>query len=177
MPRAPILVGPHCYGFDPGARSIAFAGVDINCEVIHAGYEKWDGSLDEALHKAQDYILAQGLGMMDYAVVEVPRIYQGRTSEKDQNDVVDVAVMAGAIIETCRFNHAAVYRVHPHAWKGNLPKKIHHTRIKERLSKHSLDVVNRAMLLIDSKLRHNVWDAVGLALHARDTFIRSCKNA
>jgi hypothetical protein len=94
------------------------------------------------------------------AVVELPQVYN-RRGAGDPNDLIAVAVTVGRIAQAlgpltpCEF-------VHPHDWKGSVPKKVMLGRIEKRLDENELLVLNRADVI--PSLRHNVLDAIGIGL-------------
>jgi hypothetical protein len=81
-------------------------------------------------------------------VVEKPQVYAQRKQEGDPNDLVNVAVLAGAVLGYTRA--ALTLDPLPHDWKGGVPKKIHHARLKQRFpwatgSNHALDALGLAL--------------------------------
>ena len=56
--------------------------------------------------------------------------------------------------------------VSPAAWKGQVPKKIHHPRILRSLSEVEREIVLDVLDLLPASTRHNVLDAVGIGLWA-----------
>jgi hypothetical protein len=94
-------------------------------------------------------------------VVEMPQIYKTAQQEGDQNDLVALAGVTSAL---CTLVFASTARiVYPRQWKGTLEKAAMVERIKGRLSpeEHS-----RVHLPTAASLQHNVWDGIGIGLHA-----------
>ena len=69
-----------------------------------------------------------------------------RVAEKDIKTLQAVGRILGS-----------VERYKPREWKGNVPKEVHHARLRQVLSTDEL-------LLIDGT--HDAWDAVGIGLFA-----------
>lgn len=98
-----------------------------------------------------------GLGS-PICVIELPRVYPGARQKGDQNDLIELAAVVGAIVAMLDVLTAVMY---PYEWKGQVPKKIHHERAKKRLSAEELSTVT---LPSAKGLQHNVYDAIALGL-------------
>jgi len=96
-------------------------------------------------------------------VVEKPRIYDRRRWKGDPNDLIDVAVKAGASAHALSYS-SAVELVTPQEWKGQQPKNVNHAQTLVRLISEELEVLNKAKEKISLKKIHNVLDAVGIGL-------------
>src|SRR5574343_1281146 len=89
----------------------------------------------------------------DRGVIERPTVYS-KNSKGDPNDLIRVAIVAGAAAVRC----FSVRFVEPRTWKGQVPKAIHNRRVVETLSPAEL----AAIACIQPKsLQHNALDAVG----------------
>ena len=101
------------------------------------------------------------------AVIERPMIYPGGRQKARPADVIKLAVRAGEwggrISE--RFGIEPEY-VEPHTWKGTVPKEIHQARIWAKLDASERTVLDKAGSGIAPSKRHNIVDAVGLALYS-----------
>jgi hypothetical protein len=86
-------------------------------------------------------------------VLERPVIYP-HMSQKNPNDLIDVALTAGL----CQIVGREVVLYAPYAWKGQTPKKIHQERIKNLLSDEEQGKLGRYHAQSD------VLDAVGIGL-------------
>lgn len=98
-------------------------------------------------------------------IIEHPVYYGSKHEKGDPNDLLDVVAVGAAIaakayhpegkrqIVTTRF---------PRDWKGQVPKEIMTERIKASLTQEELDNV----IACRKDLLHNVYDAVGIGLHA-----------
>jgi hypothetical protein len=85
----------------------------------------------------------------DILVVEKPQVYEGRKSKGDPNDLVNLALVVGAVMATIP---AGIFLDPlPNAWKGAVPKHIHHRRIRRRvpgLPRCSMDAMDAVGLLL-----------------------------
>src|SRR5579872_885979 len=90
-------------------------------------------------------------------------------SKVDPNDIVKLAQDAGRWAG--RYDSVAVdtHFVLPAAWKGQVPKDIHHARVWAKLSTEEQEIVSRACRGMAVSKRHNVLDAVGLGVWVRIT--------
>lgn len=102
--------------------------------------------------------LDEGLELL----VERPQTYRGRASEGDANDLIAVAMVVGAVGALARFRAGNLSTMTPSQWKGQAPKRVTEARARDKLN---ADERARVLLPRAQKLRHNVWDAVGIGLH------------
>ncbi len=91
---------------------------------------------------------------LDLLIIERPKVYPG-VQREDPNDLIDVALMAGRMIE--RFPHSALRTPYPQDWKGQVPKEIHNRRVLKALTCTERKIVPN---------NHNAIDAAGLYLWA-----------
>lgn len=90
--------------------------------------------------------------------IECPQIYP-HGSKGDPNDLIKVAVMVGRYEQGALSSGADdVHLIHPHDWKGNVPKRV----TAERMFKKYPDLW-RMVSSVPAAKRHNVIDAVGIA--------------
>lgn len=94
--------------------------------------------------EAMGMVLRATLAGQPY-VTEHPQNYPGQTAKMKA-----VAMMR----EVLDHLHPAVARYHPGEWKGNIPKDVHHRRLK------AMDLFPLSLVEDDN----NAWDAVGLGL-------------
>ena len=97
--------------------------------------------------------------------IEGQQIYPSEKSEGDPNDMVKVAVvagaLAGALAYACAVSNTPKPRLAmplPREWKGSVPKDIHHKRLA-RDYPHWVEPVEADT---PKSLQNHVWDAVGL---------------
>lgn len=94
--------------------------------------------------------------LLDYVLIEKPQVY--RYGRGDPNDLVDVAIMCGRLAEMLRQSKVIDF-VFPRTWKGQVPKSIHQTRIKLKMTAQELKLLpTRKDDLKD------VLDAIGIGL-------------
>lgn len=93
-------------------------------------------------------------------IVEYPVLYPGDPyPTRKAKDLIAVAYNAGVLVGDLAQTGAKVVVVEPRAWKGSLPKIVHHLRIRSQ--------VPSAVALVEAikpkGMQHHVWDAVGLS--------------
>ncbi|WP_246137120.1 hypothetical protein [Myxococcus llanfairpwllgwyngyllgogerychwyrndrobwllllantysiliogogogochensis] len=95
-------------------------------------------------------------------VIEMPRVYSAAHQKGDQNDLIQLAGVVG-MLGGYLPNVASRRSVYPRDWKGTVDADAFIERIKQRLSpvEHL-----RVELPSATSLHHNVWDAIGIGLHA-----------
>lgn len=91
-------------------------------------------------------------------VVEVPQIYPGQQQKGNQNDLITLAVSVGRCIEIAKSCGFMTKLVKPREWKGQLPKDVCWSRVKDTLS---LEELARIPKLPKSRA-HNMHDAIGI---------------
>jgi Holliday junction resolvasome RuvABC endonuclease subunit len=101
---------------------------------------------------------------LDAVVIERPQVYVHSRAKGDPNDLITLALAAGAMIGAMRATRTKLIVVEykPAEWKGQVPKDVMTRRIKRSLTE---DEHERVRLPSASSLAHNVWDAVGIGLH------------
>lgn len=174
-------------GIDPGARSVGFGltrgrVVELGGAapgsrrfsnegtVLWGGYHL--GSRDDdpgAVATAFVAKLAQQIDpetrapyKPDTAVIEVPQTYNAGQQKGRQQDLISVALVAGAVAGALKqaFPSISILLVFPRDWKGTVDPDVFTERINGRLSaeeKARLDHVT-------ATYRHNMIDGVGLSL-------------
>lgn len=95
-------------------------------------------------------------------VIELPRVYAAAHQKGDQNDLIQLAGTVG-MLGGFLPGVSSRQSVYPRDWKGSLDADAFIERIKQRLdaAEHL-----RVELPSTSSLQHNVWDAIGIGLHA-----------
>lgn len=151
--------------FDPGVQNVAMcllkAGKVARLELIEAseGQQRMFAMVD-AVRRA---LPNQRPGKV---VIEWPEIYTSTSAWKgNPNNIRDLAAVAFGVACEVEYKYD-LYSVLalPRTWKGNLPKEVHHARILTGLSPAQRKAVNVALTKVAPSLRHNLWDALGLAL-------------
>ncbi len=148
----------NCLAFDPGKRAVGWAyffeGQLKDCGLIT---EDDSRSLFENLA-----IFAKQWDEWELnIVIEIPQVYRQSKWKGDPNDLIEVAVVSGAL-GLC-FAEKPTRFVKPHDWKGNVPKNIHNDRVLGRLSKPERQIFAEEKSFSKAQA-HNVVDAIGLGL-------------
>ena len=96
--------------------------------------------------------------------IERPQVYTVGKSKGDPDDLLELTGVVGAI---CYAHGGPVTAYRPREWKGQLPKEIHHNRIRKHLAAEGrLEATERLLAGVPPSLAHNVWDAIGLGRFA-----------
>jgi hypothetical protein len=95
----------------------------------------------------------------DRLFIEVPRVYPAARQKGDQNDLIALTLVVGAIVG--RFDGKAT-QYFPRDWKGTLNGDDFIKVIQGKLTPEERPSVT----LPAKSLQHNVWDAVGIGLKA-----------
>jgi hypothetical protein len=151
---------------DPGLRHCGVAVFDISRQLACAGLARnpvgtirgpmaWV-SMARAVH---EWLRTHGIEQADELVLEVPQSYRAPHQKGDQNDLIEVAGVVGALGNMPL--RCAVGFVTPRQWKGTLDGDLMLGRIRERLTPAELDRIDD----VPASLLHNVEDGVGIGLH------------
>lgn len=105
------------------------------------------------LHKALPSLVAWA----DVFAVEGQRIYQ--QTRANPMDLIRLAQVAGAAVGLCRSTN--VLMPEPAVWKGQLPKDVHHARVRkkcawdrwEKSNEHERDAVCLAVWRLEEEMR------------------------
>jgi hypothetical protein len=128
-----------------------------------------DCGLYRGKHLAETVEAIQAASVFDLEelVVERPQAYNALRSKADPNDLITLALVAGAAMGAHGWHRLRTPS--PAEWKGQTPKEIHQPRILAALEPAELAVLERVKA--PASLQHNVRDAVGLGLwaHGRRT--------
>ena len=137
---------------DPGTRCAGWALWDqrlVACGLVRSKRKSLG-------NRAND--LSRQLQPVDLVVVEIPRAYP-KNRKLSPNDLIDLAIVAGACARVGKESKLVL----PVEWKGQTPKDICHKRVMSRLSREELLIVKAGVEGVPKSLRHNVYDAVGIA--------------
>lgn len=74
------------------------------------------------------------------------------------NDLMGLAKRVGQWAQSLQANETVL--VHPHEWKGSVPKHVHNERVLDRLTPHERTLIPK----LPKVQLHNVIDAIGLFL-------------
>lgn len=154
------------FSVDPGCRGCGAAlwaeGKLLSAEYIPNPMLKGLG-VDSARHMAEALCcwvapLVEG----DSVVLEVPRVYPARFQKGDQNDLIALSLVVGAIAGAFESDLTFV-QCFPRDWKGTADAdRVVIPMIQGLLKSHETSAVR---LPRSAELQHNVWDAVGIGLH------------
>ena len=156
--------------YDPGVKVAGVAlwdGNELTAAWLARGNDWGETALNACL-SISEHVPRE---LVSTYVVEVPQVYTQRKQKGDPNDLIKVALNAGAFVGRAldSFDEAGGEKAHlaqivqyrPHQWKGQVPKDIAIKRFQKRLSVDELSRIESA----PKSLQHNVWDAVGLGLY------------
>ena len=149
-----ITAARNILAIDPGLNACGVATMTRGAGVVAKTIRPKGRGLLPRIEQILDALPAQpvpfGPHPWDLLVIELPQIYQRGKQEGDPNDLIKLAVLVGAI--TTRVDALKILLPLPAEWKKQVPKKIHHQRIRTRvpgLGRCSMDAM----------------DAVGLCLY------------
>lgn len=91
-------------------------------------------------------------------ICELPE-QRGRSTNIRMSDIIDLT-WAGARV--CA--NLPTETVKPSAWKGQVPKAIHHKRMEAALTPEERIVLRNCLLKVPGPVQHNLKDAVALGL-------------
>lgn len=148
---------------DPGVRACGCALWLPSGELVRAAYVEGGAETEPRgmFYSVEEWVSGgdkDRWGPLTRIVVERPQTYHGRATRGDANDLLDVALVVGAL---STLSAAPLRLVLPSEWKGQVPKSVTRERCWERLSAAE---ITRVVLPRSSKLAWNVWDAVGIGL-------------
>lgn len=159
------------YAVDPGVRCLG--GAFFGSGVLKRGWivrnPKGDGSLSDHMRMVRLYRdsifsdLAPGAAKFDYfqschLAIEVPQVYRASKQIGDQNDLINLAIVAGGVAGL--FEPELVFRYYPREWKAQVDPEVSNQRVLERLTPEELEALED----VPASLRHNMLDAVGIGL-------------
>lgn len=101
------------------------------------------------------------LEQIDQVVLETMHSYELRQQKGDQNDLLEVNGVAGALAGLLATGHNVTSYL-PSQWKGQVPKDVHNKRVMNALTPDEAD----AFAACPASLKHNVIDGVGIGLFA-----------
>ncbi len=162
---------------DPGLRHCSYALFDgavlRQAGLVHNPAKTGNGpaawvEMGQAVARALD--ASTGAQCIGQLVIEGQKVYQasrqGRTVGADPNDLIELSGVCGVLAVTVG-EVAEVRRVMPSDWKGTTDKTICQLRVNKRLSdSEQLAILWPGAAGKDSALAHNVYDAIGIGLHA-----------
>lgn len=100
----------------------------------------------------------RGLFPVHAFITEYPQVYDKIHQLGDQDDIIQLACVAGAVSGAIPAKH--YMGVLPREWKGQVPKKIHNLRMLNRITEQERANIEPAI----EQMKHNIYDAVGIGL-------------
>jgi len=169
-------------GFDPDLHSSGAAIVRDNQLLMVAltnvsAREKGPRAASRNIRAAQ--ALAWPIDAVERIAIEIPQVYSGSKNKVDPADLINLTLVSGGASDALWTAYPAASQAFltPQAWKGQVPKHIHHGRICEALgiqyttnNKRVLPVWASSTLVlgnITAARAQHVLDACGLALFAQ----------
>lgn len=144
------------YSVDPGVQQSYFARW-VDGKLTDLWVDKWP---DCKPHMRGDSNAHSELKL----AVEVPRVYRVTKSKGDPNDLIDLTLVSGRLIGSFPGEFKTYY---PYEWKRQMKKEISQKRCRELINVGEFDVVKSFLPSLAKSLHHNMWDAIGIGLHAQ----------
>jgi len=131
--------------------------IDPDCDLF--GWALFDNGILWSCDVAITPYLPTFVGSPEYYVCEIPEDRPGTRYRK--NDIIRLALAAGRIVGSrqCKF-------MTPTQWKGQLPKSVHHDRMRAVMSKEELKILEWAIENTKKGAHPEILDAVALGLTA-----------
>ena len=100
---------------------------------------------------------------IDRAIIELPQVYRPGMSHAKPENLITLAVRVGQYKERLEVSGAVVLLEKPATWKGQVPKSVHHPRIRKALLPSEIPAMLAGLRGVTAKRSEDVWDAIGLA--------------
>jgi hypothetical protein len=156
-----LLDSPYLVSVDPGNDGCGVALWSVSGELLRAGYAAPRRRLPEPaarwMEVAHAVIGYAGVLNPEDVAIEVPQVYPD--DPVPPNDLITLAMVAGVVLGHLSPLRATRYL--PREWKGQVPKKVQHERLRAHLKSAELGRLD----LPAPSLQHNVWDAIGIGMH------------
>jgi len=150
---------------DPGVRNAGcavFVGGQLAEAVLFAPLDGADHFKGEAVARLFRWYLEPRAHLrLEAAICELPQVYSTAQQKGRQSDLIDLAVVCGAIGQVASDHGLPTRFINPRVWKGQTPKDITTARAQVELTP---DERVRVKLPKQGSLHHNVWDAIGIGL-------------
>jgi hypothetical protein len=145
---------------DPGVRGMAIARWDEG-DILMSAWNTTIGVTGVPPVSAFVEAWSQPGNSAERVVGEKPVVYPGAKGLKtNPNDLLDLAMCAGAFYGMLVSRGARLRLVEPAEWKAQVPKEITRERIKAILTPQEISRIRKGGEM------HNVWDAIGIGLFA-----------
>ena len=129
---------------------------------VEIGPHAWTAMADAVQKSAASRWFSPGR-----VVIEFPRAYQGGKQQANNDDLLELAGVVGAIVDRMWALTPNIAYFRPSEWKGQLKKEQTTPRIIERLS-----VPEQAAIEHVGAKDHNIYDAIGIGLYDIGRFER-----
>ena len=126
---------------------------------------RWVAPRKATAHKTLDSVepvvaLCSALKFAE-VVIEKPQVYSTGLHKGDQNDLITLGIVVGALTASLAPYADKITHVRAWSWKGQVTKKVTAARCRKRLDAGELQAIE---LPKNAKHRTDVWDAVGIGL-------------
>ncbi len=146
---------------DPGLRDLG-AAILVDGVITRAGLVRSPNKSDRNANAwnamAEATVAWVGPVGVSTLIIEYPQAYQARFQKGDQNDLIQLACVVGAVCG--RVEAYQYHSVLPRDWKGTCAKSVFTERIRGWMS----DKEHAAVEECPASLRHNIYDACGLGI-------------
>lgn len=156
----PVNLPYQFVSIDSGVKALGWAVLresEVSYYLAMCGLVQGD-SRDEMIRAME---CALGVGNFELAVLE-SMVWRPNDPKSHPNDLIDVQT-TGCLCAARIADHVKL--VTAQTWKGSVPKKIHHERIRSRLSTNETEILNQALADAPKKHHKEILDAVGIGLH------------
>lgn len=168
-----------CASFDPSVNSLAVTifenGLVYRAGLVKLSKDPWVpyreyhprnrivAAIDDFQFENHEE-LSSLLGICRRVAIEEPRVYPDQRSWKgDPDDIIQLALTIGCLINDCERRGAKVKTWKPADWKGQISKEITEQRVIKKLTEEEAD---RVELPTARKEQFDVIDSVGIGLWA-----------
>lgn len=152
------------YGDEPEGIRLGSAFLARNPEKKARGAKAWAAMASEVSVGVANVLARYAPSFANSVVVECPQAYNPKFQKGDQNDLIELAAVAGAVQGKFYLNPFKGLEAHvsylPAQWKGQVPKEIHNRRVMESLTEAERNVIDEC----PPSLLHNVIDGIGIGL-------------
>lgn len=159
---------------DPGLRTIGAALSEAD-RVTYARTFTTTKNVDDPLILGDSLVtmVMQEWGAVDALWIERP-IHRVRSDKNIRiQNLIDMAVVVGCFVMMA--NTHRVYSLTPKAWKGDVPKEIHHERVGIYLDNHGTFGERKLWKSLSKTIDHNARDAFALNLYAHGRINRGAE--
>lgn len=136
---------------DPGVHCCGLALVEskrlVDCALLKF----------ESLHAIRSQIETY---LPDAVVCEVPQSYAMSKQKGDQNDLIELATVVGAVCSAAPKSN----KIKPRSWKGSMDKDAHQRERILPAIESRFPAIALQLKTFPKTLKHNVIDACGLAI-------------